>query len=75
MKALVSRASYSRVREGLSRTYQDTRLEIRKITWPSRDETTRLTLVVIVLSLVMAIFLGVVADGMFFRLYQLLLGI
>jgi preprotein translocase subunit SecE len=32
--------------------------ELRKVNWPTRKETTRLTIVVIVFSLVIAIFLG-----------------
>jgi len=31
---------------------------LRKSTWPSRDETARLTVVVIILSIVAAFFLG-----------------
>lgn len=75
MKAIRRRDTFSRVRSSVDRTIQDTRLEIRKVSWPSRDETIRLTIVVIVLSLSMAIFLGVIVDGIFFKLYQLLLGL
>ena len=37
---------------------QETASELRKAVWPSREETARLTMVVIVLSLVMGFFLG-----------------
>ena len=37
---------------------QETMSELRKSHWPSREETTRLTVVVIVLSIVAAFFLG-----------------
>ena len=37
---------------------QETVSELRKSVWPSREETTRLTVVVIVLSIVASIFLG-----------------
>ncbi len=37
---------------------RETVSELRKSVWPSREETARLTAVVIVLSIVMSIFLG-----------------
>ena len=37
---------------------QETFSELRKSVWPSREETARLTVVVIVLSAVAAVFLG-----------------
>ena len=37
---------------------QETVSELRKAVWPSKEETARLTAVVIVLSIIMAIFLG-----------------
>jgi preprotein translocase subunit SecE len=37
---------------------QETLSELRKSVWPSREETTRLTIVVIALSIVMGFFLG-----------------
>ncbi len=37
---------------------QETVSELRKAVWPSKEETTRLTVVVIVLAIVMSVFLG-----------------
>lgn len=48
--------------------------EIAKITWPTRQETTQMTVVVIVASLVMAVFFGV-ADALSLRLVGWILGI
>ena len=45
-------------REAIVRGFRDTRSELRKGTWPSRQETINLTLVVIALSVVMGIILG-----------------
>ncbi len=71
-----SRRSVSpRLRPNLNRTYKDTRSELRKITWPTREETIRLTLVVIVLSIAMALFLGVIVDELFFWIYRQLVGL
>lgn len=71
-----SRRSVSpRLRPNLNRAYKDTRSELRKITWPTREETIRLTLVVIVLSIAMALFLGVIVDELFFWIYRQLVGL
>lgn len=37
---------------------QESRQEFRRVNWPSREETIRLTLIVIGMSLVVAFFLG-----------------
>lgn len=48
--------------------------EVAKITWPTRQETTQMTVVVIIASLVMAVFFGVV-DALSLRLVGWILGI
>ena len=74
MKVLRSRPASTRPsRVQLERSVQDTRAELRKVHWPSREETIRLSLVVIALSIVLAIFLGLIVDQIFFRLYRLLI--
>ena len=45
--------------------------ELRKVTWPSRQETTRLTLLVIVLAALMGAFLGLFDWG-FSRIFAIL---
>jgi preprotein translocase SecE subunit len=45
-------------REAITRGLRDTRSELRKVTWPTRQETTNLTLVVIALSIVLGVVLG-----------------
>ncbi|HAC18433.1 MAG TPA: preprotein translocase subunit SecE [Dehalococcoidia bacterium] len=47
--------------------------EIRRVTWPTRQETMRLTLMVISVAVVIGIFLGIVDLG-FSRLLDVLLG-
>ena len=37
---------------------KEVRLEIRKVNWPSRDETIRYTLIVVAMSVVVAVYLG-----------------
>ncbi len=43
---------------GLQRWLRETRGELRKVTWPTRDEALRLTYVVIGLSVAMGLLLG-----------------
>ena len=44
--------------------------ELRKVNWPSRQETTRLTLLVLAISVSMGIFLGL-TDNLFARLFAI----
>lgn len=50
---------------------QEARQELKKVNWPSRNETMRLTTVVIIISLLFAFFLGVF-DYIFIYLLNLL---
>lgn len=38
--------------------FHDTRAELRKVTWPTREETKNLTLIIVGATIAMAIFLG-----------------
>jgi preprotein translocase subunit SecE len=57
---------------GLQRWLRETRGELRKVTWPTREEALRLTYVVIGLSIVMGAVLGGV-DFILNTLYTLVL--
>ena len=37
---------------------KEARIELKKVTWPGREETIRYTITVVVISLVVALFLG-----------------
>ena len=50
---------------------KDVRLELKKVSWPSKQETTKLTGVVILVSVIIASFLGLL-DFMFIRLLNIL---
>ena len=47
--------------------------ELRKVTWPTRQEASRLTVLVIALAAVMGVFLGAF-DWLFARIFSLLAG-
>jgi preprotein translocase subunit SecE len=61
----VAKAKQSGQSNALLRYFRETRGELRKVTWPTRDEAWRLTLIVLGVSIAMAIFLGVVLDTTF----------
>jgi preprotein translocase subunit SecE len=54
------------------RYFKETRAEIRKVSWPTREEATNLTVIVLAVTVVMAIFLGAV-DYIFAQLIRLIL--
>jgi preprotein translocase subunit SecE len=52
---------------------KETRAELKKVNWPSRQEATNLTLIVIAVTTFMALLLGLL-DYIFARLFELILG-
>ena len=56
------------------RYFRETRAELTKVTWPTRDEWLRLSGIVLVVTLAMAVLLGV-ADAVGSQAVQLLLRI
>jgi preprotein translocase subunit SecE len=55
----------------LVRTFREVRSEMKKVVWPTREETTRLTIVVIAISVVISVILFS-ADAVFqFLILQL----
>ena len=55
----------------LVRYLKETRAELRKVSWPTRQQATNLTIIVLAVTIVMAIFLGVV-DLVFAAVIRLL---
>lgn len=55
----------------LSSFLQESRQELLRVNWPSREDTVRLTLVVILMSLLVAAFLGAL-DALFTYLLELI---
>ena len=51
---------------------KDVRVELRKVSWPTRQETVKLTGVVILISLILAAFLGLLDFGFITLLNRLL---
>jgi preprotein translocase subunit SecE len=51
-------STWGRRRDAIVQSLRDTRAELKKVTWPSRQETTNLTLVVIGISVALGLVLG-----------------
>jgi preprotein translocase subunit SecE len=54
------------------RYFKETRAEIRKVSWPTREEATNLTVIVLAVTVAMAVFLGTV-DFLFATLIRLII--
>ena len=52
---------------------KETRAELKKVNWPSRQEATNLTLIVMAVTTFMALLLGLI-DYIFAQLFKLILG-
>jgi preprotein translocase subunit SecE len=59
---------------GIVKYINETRSELRKVAWPSRQETVNLTSVVVILMVAVGAFLGAV-DFLFQEFFRLLLGL
>jgi preprotein translocase subunit SecE len=58
----------------LARTVRETRSELRKVVWPTREETIRLTVVVLTISAIIGVILFS-ADTLFLFLYTSLVNL
>lgn len=58
----------------ITRFYHETRGELRKVTWPTRQEAFNLTRIVLIVLLGTSIFLGTL-DYLFSKLFALILGL
>lgn len=68
------KGAISQATEGITRYYRETRAELMKVSWPTREEAIRLTMIVLVVIFVMATFLGGF-DYLFTELFKFLVSI
>ena len=59
---------------GIAQYLRDTRSELRKVVWPTREDAINLTIVVIIVVIIMTILLGGV-DWVFSQILNFLLGL
>ena len=65
----------SKKQNAIQRFTRETVGELRKVSWPTRQEAWQLTLIVLVVLAFMSIFLGIIVDGVAGWLLNLLIGI
>jgi preprotein translocase subunit SecE len=68
----VAKKTNRKQQNAIQRYYSETRGELRKVTWPTRQEATNLTIITIAVVTVMSVFLGSL-DYIFTRLFALIL--
>jgi len=64
----------SKKQNAIQRFTRETVGELRKVSWPTRQEAWQLTLVVLVVLVFMSVFLGIIVDGIAGQFLSLLLG-
>ena len=64
----------SKKQNAIQRFTRETVGELRKVSWPTRQEAWQLTQIVIVVLIFMAFFLGIIVDGIARQFLNLLLG-
>jgi preprotein translocase subunit SecE len=69
----VAKATAVKKENAIIRYLKDTRAELRKVTWPSREEALNLTLIVLAVTISMAAGLGLI-DYLFSLLFGLVFG-
>lgn len=69
----MAKAQTARKSSLISRVSRETVGELRKVNWPSREEATQLTIIVLVVLAVSSAFLGTL-DYVFTGLFRLLIG-
>ena len=70
----VQRKPHDQNENRIVRVVRETRAELRRVVWPTREETTRLTVVVVAISVVVGLILFT-ADSIFLSLYTLLISL
>jgi len=65
-------AAKKKQRKGLTKFYRETAAELKKVSWPTRDEAIHLSKVVLIVIFVMGAFLGLL-DYAFTQLFGLIL--
>jgi preprotein translocase subunit SecE len=64
----------SKKQNAIQRLVRETVGELRKVTWPTRQEAWQMTLIVLVVLAFMSVFLGLIVDGIAGWLLGLLIG-
>ncbi len=50
--------------KGVIKFFEEVRSELKKVTWPSKDETIRMTIVVIITTIIVGAYVGIIDYGL-----------
>lgn len=64
----------SKKQNAIQRFTRETVGELRKVSWPTRQEAWQLTIIVLVVLAFMSVFLGIIVDGIARQLLNVLIG-
>ena len=65
----------SKKQNAVQRFTRETVGELRKVSWPTRQEAWQLTMIVLVVLAFMSVLLGIIVDGIARQLLNLLIGV
>ena len=65
----------SKKQNAIQRFTRETVGELRKVSWPTRQEAWQLTMIVLVVLAFMSVLLGIIVDGIARQLLNLLIGV
>ncbi|MEJ2262249.1 MAG: preprotein translocase subunit SecE [Anaerolineales bacterium] len=71
--AKANKKSARKQENAVQRFFRETMGELRKVSWPTRQEATNLTVIVLIVIAAMSVFMGVL-DFIYTRVFILLLG-
>jgi preprotein translocase subunit SecE len=74
MRVAKSRAASRKKPNAIVRFFRETVAELKKVNWPTRQEATQLTVIVLLVVIVMSTLLGVL-DFLFSRLFGFIVGL
>ena len=65
----------SKKQNAIQRFTRETVGELRKVSWPTRQEAWQMTLIVLVVLIFMSVFLGIIVDSLAGKLLDIMLGL
>jgi len=74
MRVAKSRAASRKKPNAIVRFFRETVAELKKVNWPTRQEATQLTVIVLLVVIIMSTLLGVL-DFLFARLFGFIVGL
>lgn len=72
---MADKKSSRKQQNAIQRFTRETVGELRKVSWPTRQEAWQLTIIVLVVLAFMSVFLGIIVDGIAGQVLNVLIGV